>query len=170
MSRDPRNLAAAAKVRNIFNDLTARMGGSCLNRSFSANQKTGTCQATFGMAAAYRIRIRNLSPASEALPFSICQLGRSRTILAPAALLTFGGGNEQGFVVGFAGVIVDRGCCLSTEVASLFVEIESAHAVGTVRAGELHAAFDALDSIGFHLLNCSPPRAEQLHSMVRQPR
>jgi hypothetical protein len=28
--------------------------------------------------------------------------------------------------------------------------------VGTVSAGELHAALNALDSIGFHCLNCSP--------------
>jgi hypothetical protein len=66
--------------------------------------------------------------------------------------------------VRFGGVIVDRGCGLGTEVASLFVEIKSAHAVGTVRAVELHAALDALDSIGFHCLNCSLPRAEAMHA------
>jgi hypothetical protein len=28
--------------------------------------------------------------------------------------------------------------------------------VFTLRAGELHAALDALDFVGFHYLNCSP--------------
>jgi hypothetical protein len=50
----------------------------------------------------------------------------------------------------FGGVIVDRGCGLGAQVAGSGVEVERADAVGTVRAGELHAAFDALDSVGFH--------------------
>ena len=54
------------------------------------------------------------------------------------------------------GVIVDRGCGLGAQVAGSGVEVERADAVGTMRAGELHAAFDALDSVGFHCLNCSP--------------
>jgi hypothetical protein len=53
-------------------------------------------------------------------------------------------------VVRFGGVIVDRGCGLGAEVAGSCVEIEGADAVGAVRAGKLHAALDALDSIGFH--------------------
>ncbi len=50
----------------------------------------------------------------------------------------------------FAGVIVDRRCSLGAEISSLGVEIEGADAVGTVRASELHAAFDPLDFVGFH--------------------
>ena len=76
-------------------------------------------------------------------------------LLAPCALLTFGGGNDQGLVVRFGGVIVNRGCGLRTQVSGLRIEIERGDAVGTVRAGELHAALNALDSIGFHCLNCS---------------
>lgn len=90
--------------------------------------------------------------------------------LAPGALLTIRRGNHQWFVVRFAGVMVDRGCGLGAEVAGFCVEIERAHAVGTVRAGELHAALDALDSIGLHCLNCSPPPGEEMHSMVGQRR
>jgi len=58
-------------------------------------------------------------------------------------------------VVGFAGVIIDRGGGLRAKVTRLGVEVQSADAVGTVRARELHAALDALDSVGFHCLNCS---------------
>lgn len=53
-------------------------------------------------------------------------------------------------MVGLAGVIVDGGCGLGAEVAEFRVEIDGADAVGTLRAGELHAALDALDSVGFH--------------------
>ena len=59
-------------------------------------------------------------------------------------------------MVHFRGVIVDRGRGLGAEVARFRVEIEGADGVGTVRASELHAAFDALDSVTFHCLNCSP--------------
>jgi hypothetical protein len=82
-----------------------------------------------------------------------------RSVLAPGALLAIGGGNYHGDVVRFGGVIIDRGCGLGAEVAGPRVEIERADAVGTLRAGELHAALDALDSVGFHYLNCSPPQA-----------
>src|ERR1017187_11024320 len=53
-------------------------------------------------------------------------------------------------------MIVDCGGGLSAQVAESGVEIQGADAVGTVRTGELHAALDALDSVGFHCLNCSP--------------
>src|SRR6266446_10039679 len=76
--------------------------------------------------------------------------------LAPGALLTVGRGNYRGCGVRFAGVIVDCGRGLSAEVATLGVEVQRADAVCALRAGELHAALDALDSIGFHWLNCSP--------------
>lgn len=76
--------------------------------------------------------------------------------LAPAALLTIRGGNYQGFVVRFRGVSIDCGCGLGAEVAGLGVEVQRADTVGTVRAGELHAALDALDSIGFHWFYCNP--------------
>ena len=69
--------------------------------------------------------------------------------LAPTALL-IGLGNDRRFVVGFGVVIVDRGGSLGAEVAVPGVEIQGAHTVGAVRAGELHTALDALDSVGFH--------------------
>jgi hypothetical protein len=72
--------------------------------------------------------------------------------LAPDALLTIGGGNYQGCVVRFGGVIIDHGCGLGAEVARLRVEVQRADAVFTLHAGELHAALDALDSVGFHYL------------------
>jgi hypothetical protein len=74
----------------------------------------------------------------------------TRVALAPGTLLTIVGGTGRGFVVGCGGVMVDCGCSLGAEVAGLRVEFQSAYAVGTLRAGELHAALDALDSVGFH--------------------
>ena len=59
----------------------------------------------------------------------------------------------------FAGVIIDSGCGLGAEIAGLRVEVQRADAVGTLRAGELHAVLDALDSVSFHWLNCSPLQA-----------
>jgi len=59
-------------------------------------------------------------------------------------------------MVRFGGVIVDCGGGLGAEIARLGVELESADGVGTMSAVELHAALDALDSISFHCLNCSP--------------
>ena len=53
-------------------------------------------------------------------------------------------------MVRFGGMIVDCGGGLSAQVAESGVEIQGADAVGTVRTGELHAALDALDSVGFH--------------------
>lgn len=70
--------------------------------------------------------------------------------LAPAALLAVGGGNHQWFVVRFCCVIVDGGGGLGAEVAGVGIEIQRADAVGAARAVELHAAFDALDSVGLH--------------------
>ncbi len=46
--------------------------------------------------------------------------------------------------------MVDCGCGLGAEIADFRIEIESAHAVGTVRAGKLHTVLDALDAVGFH--------------------
>ncbi len=70
--------------------------------------------------------------------------------LAPGALLTIGGRNYQGRVVRLGGVSIDQGCGLGAEVAGFRVELQCADAMGTLRAGELHAALDALDSVGFH--------------------
>ena len=75
--------------------------------------------------------------------------------LAPGALLTIGGGNYRGCRVRFAGVIINRGRGLGAEVAALGVEVQRADAVRALRASELHAALNALDSIGFHWLDCS---------------
>ena len=62
-------------------------------------------------------------------------------------------------MVRFGGVSIDYGCGLGAEVAGFRVEVQCADAMGTLRAGELHAALDALDSVGFHCLNCSPLHA-----------
>ena len=64
--------------------------------------------------------------------------------------------------MGLGGVIVDCACGLGAEVAGLGIEIERADAVAAASASELHAAFDALDSIGFHCLNCSPLRPRRV--------
>lgn len=52
--------------------------------------------------------------------------------------------------MGRAGVGVDCGCGLGSEVARFGVEIYGADAVRALRAVELHATLDALDPIGFH--------------------
>ena len=93
-----------------------------------------------------------------------------RDILAPAALLTIRGRNYHGFAVGLGCVGVDRGCGLGAEVSDLRVEIERANAVGTMHTGELHAALNPLDFVGFHCLNCSPPAGSRLYAMVGQRR
>ncbi len=48
------------------------------------------------------------------------------------------------------GVGVDCGCGLGSEIAGFGVEIHGADAVSALRAVELHAALDALDSVGLH--------------------
>ena len=70
--------------------------------------------------------------------------------LTPATELPVVRGDDQRFVVHFGGVIVDGGCGLGAKVTQSGVEIQRADAVFTVRAGEFHAALDALDLIGLH--------------------
>ena len=70
----------------------------------------------------------------------------------------------------FAGVIVDCGRGLSAEVAALRIEVQRADAVSTLRTGELHAALDALDFIGFHWLNCSRSGRGSQDALVGQLR
>ena len=105
---------------------------------------------------------------SRELRAGVCRLWQRG--LAPGALLTIGRGNYRGCRVRFAGVIVDRGCGLGAEVAALRVEVQRADAVCTLGAGELHAALDALDFIGFHWLNCSPSASGSGYALVGQLR
>lgn len=72
--------------------------------------------------------------------------------------------------MGIAGVLVDGGCGLGAEVACLWIEIECADAVGAMRTGELHAALDALDAVGFHCLNCNCSARGGDDSLVGQRR
>jgi hypothetical protein len=74
-------------------------------------------------------------------------------------LLTIVGRSDRGFGMGLGGVLVDCGCGLGAEIADLRIEIERTHAVGAVRARELHSVLDALDPVGFHCFDCSPLRA-----------
>ena len=66
------------------------------------------------------------------------------------------------------GVIVDHGRGLGAEVAGFGVEFQRADAVFTLRAGELHAALDALDSVSFHCIDCSPFASGGGHALVGQ--
>ena len=71
-------------------------------------------------------------------------------------LLGVEGGEHYGLVVDFGGVLVDSGGGLGAEVAVARVEVERGDVVGTVGAGELHAAFDASDGVeAFHRIECS---------------
>jgi len=56
--------------------------------------------------------------------------------------------------VGFTGVVVDRCCGLRAKVSNFGIKVERADTVLAMRASELHAALDPLDSIGFHYTNC----------------
>ena len=94
----------------------------------------------------------------------------ARSRLTPATLLTVGWRHHHGFVVLFGRVLVDRGGGLGAEIAALCVEVHRAYAVGTARARKFHPALDALDSIGFHCLDCSPSAAASLHAMVTWPK
>jgi hypothetical protein len=64
------------------------------------------------------------------------------------------GRDDEGRGMHSGSVIIDGGCGLGAEISGLGVEIERADAVGTVRAQELHAALDALDSVCFHCMDC----------------
>ena len=59
-------------------------------------------------------------------------------------------GEHYRLVMNLGGVLVDGGGGLGAEVAGFGIEIQRADAVGAARAVELHAAFDALDSVGLH--------------------
>ena len=71
-------------------------------------------------------------------------------------------------MVHLRGVSIDCGRGLGAEVAHSCVEVQGADAVPTDGAGELHAALDALDSIGFHYLNPIPMQAGSQDPMVGQ--
>ena len=90
--------------------------------------------------------------------------------LAPGPLLTIRRGDYHGRRVRFVGVIINRGRGLSAEVAALGVEVQCADAVCTLCAGELHAALDALDFIGFHWTNCSLSAGGSGYALVGQLR
>jgi hypothetical protein len=68
------------------------------------------------------------------------------------------------------GMSVDGGCGLGAQVTGFGVEIKGADAVGTLLAGELHAALDAFDAIGFHFLNCRPQRTLSEDALVGHQR
>ena len=76
---------------------------------------------------------------------------------APDVLLGVERGEHYGLVVHFGGVLVDGGGGLGAEVAVAGVEVERGDVVSAVRAGELHATFDASDGVeAFHRIECSP--------------
>jgi hypothetical protein len=68
------------------------------------------------------------------------------------------------------GMGVDGGGGLGAQVSGFSVEIQSADAVGTLLARELHAVLDAFDAIGFHCLNCMPYRGSDEDALVGQRR
>ena len=67
-------------------------------------------------------------------------------------------------------MIVDGGCGLGAEITGFGVEIERADAVVTMRAAKLHAAFDALDFVGFHYVNCKSFAGQKREPLVGQRR
>jgi len=78
--------------------------------------------------------------------------GEGEELAAPDALLGVERGEHNGFVVDGGGVAVDGGGGLGAEVAVASVEVERGDVVGAMRAGELHAAFNAGD--GVEALHC----------------
>jgi hypothetical protein len=73
--------------------------------------------------------------------------GVESRLRSPDALLGIKGGEHHRFVVDFGGVAIDRGGRLGTQITVSNVEVESAHVMRTVGAGELHAALDARDGV-----------------------
>jgi len=81
----------------------------------------------------------------------------TNSLSAPDVLLSVERGIGHRLVVDVGGVLVDGGSGLRAQVAVAGVEVERADVVGTVRAGELHAAFDASDGVEtFHSFESSP--------------
>ncbi|MGA9510149.1 MAG: hypothetical protein WBV55_16140 [Candidatus Sulfotelmatobacter sp.] len=77
-------------------------------------------------------------------------------------LLGVEGGEHYGLVVHFGGVLVDGGGGLGAEVAVAGIEVERGDVVSAVRAGKLHAAFDASDGVeAFHKFECSLLRGDE---------
>lgn len=95
---------------------------------------------------------------------------RSTAKLAPTALLAIRRRNYHRRLVRRSGVGIDCGGGLGAEISNFGVKIQSCDAVGALLARELHAALDALDSIGFHSMDCSCHGAEGVDAMVGQPR
>ena len=88
-------------------------------------------------------------------PWAVAGRRASGRRLAPAAQLGIVVGS-RGCGMCFGCVIVDRGGSLRAQVSGSGVELERGDGEGAMRAEELHAAFNALDSVGFHCLDCSP--------------
>ncbi len=71
-------------------------------------------------------------------------------------------GEHYGLVMDVGGVLVDGGGGLGAKVAVAGIEVECGDVVRAVRAGELHAAFDASDGVeAFHRIECSLLRADE---------
>jgi hypothetical protein len=90
--------------------------------------------------------------------------------LAPAALLAIGRRDYHRRLVRRSGVGIDCGGGLGAEISNFGVKLQSCDAMGALLARELHAALNALDSIGFHSMNCSCHGDEGVDAMVGQRR
>jgi len=90
-------------------------------------------------------------------PWAVAGRRASGRRLAPAAQLGIVVGS-RGCGMCFGCVIVDRGGSLRAQVSGSGVELERGDGEGAMRAEELHAAFNALDSVGFHCLDCIAPK------------
>ena len=86
--------------------------------------------------------------------------------LAPAALLAVGRRDHHGRLVRRGGVRIDCGSGLGAEIPNFGVKLQSCDAMGALLARELHAALNALDSIGFHSMDCSRHGDEGVDAMV----
>lgn len=72
--------------------------------------------------------------------------------------------------MGLGGVIVNRGGGLGSQIAGFRIEVVGADAVIATGTGELHAALDALDSVGFHRLDCKSSEGGYGHASGAQLR
>ena len=142
-------------TEKVVNECLLRDTSGCSGIQQLREELSRATEFTSGAKA--RTHFQWLTARVKLVPFPSIGVNRGcYASLAPAALLTIGRGNYRGCRVRFCCVVIDRGRGLGAEIAALGVEVQRADAVCTLRAGELHAALDALNSVGFHWVDCSP--------------
>jgi len=72
--------------------------------------------------------------------------------------------------MGLGGVVVECGRGLGAKISGFGVEVEGADAVRAMGAGKPHAVLNALDSVGFHWVDCKSSEGGCRHALGEQLR